>query len=65
MIINWLQEIWCEYEADLYSNKHFLSSVENKTWKNFMPVQHGIWMHDLCDTGFFSFFQALFSLLLM
>ena len=35
MIINWLQEIWCEYEADLHSNKHFLSSVENKTWKNF------------------------------
>ena len=47
-------------------------TVINTSWavlkirpeKIFMPVQHGIWMHDLCDTGFFFFFQALFSLLL-
>ena len=23
--------------------------VENRTWKNSGP--HGIWTHDLCDTG--------------
>ena len=35
-------------------------AVVNTTWKKLMPVQHGIWMHDLCDTGFFSFFRPYF-----
>ena len=43
-------------------------TVINTSWavlkirpeKIFMPVQHGIWMHDLCNTGFFSFFRPYF-----
>ena len=35
-------------------------AVVNTTWKKLMPVQHGIWMHDLCDTGFFSFSRPYF-----
>ena len=35
-------------------------AIVNTTWKKLMPVQHGIWMHDLCDTGFFSFFRPYF-----
>ena len=60
MIINWLQEIWCEYEADLHSDKHFPSSVENKTWKNF----HACTARDLnawpLRYWFFSFFRPYF-----
>ena len=26
-----------EYESDLRSNKHYLSSSENRAWKNFRP----------------------------
>ena len=37
--------LFCEYESDLRSNEHHLSSSE-KAWKKF-----GIWTHDLCDTG--------------
>ena len=64
MIINWLQEIWGEYEADLHVINTSWAVLKIRPEKIFMPVQHGIWMHDLCDTGFFFFFQALFSLLL-
>ena len=39
-----------EYESDLRSNEHYLNSSENKAWKK-NPGLHGIWTHDLCDTG--------------
>ena len=29
----------CEYESDLRSNEHYLSSIKNKAWKKFRPVQ--------------------------
>ena len=35
-----------EYESDLCSNEHYLSSNENKVWKN-----SGIWTHDLTNTN--------------
>ena len=38
-----------EYEGDLRSNEHYLSSSENKVWKT--SGLYGIWTHDLCDTG--------------
>ena len=38
-----------EYESDPRSNVHYLSSSENKAWKN--SGLYGIWTHDLCDTG--------------
>ena len=28
-----------EYESDLRSNKHYLSSSENRAWKKFRPAQ--------------------------
>ena len=36
-----------EYESDLHSNEHYLSSSENKAWKN--SGLYGIWTHDLCE----------------
>ena len=33
------QTAYCEYESDLRSNEHYLSSRENKAWKKFRPVQ--------------------------
>ena len=39
----------CEYERDLRSNEHYLSSSENKAWKS--SGLYGIWTHDLCDTS--------------
>ena len=50
-IINWLQEIWCEYETDLCSSEHYLSSGENKTWKKLMTSAILV---------FFSFFRPYF-----
>ena len=38
-----------EYESDLRSNKHFVSSSENKACKN--SGLYGIWTRDLRDTG--------------
>ena len=38
-----------EYEGDLRSNKHFVSSSENKACKKFRSVWD--WTRDLCDTG--------------
>ena len=38
-----------EYEGDLRSNKHFVSSSENKAVKN--SGLYGIWSRDLCDTA--------------
>ena len=38
-----------EYESNLRSNEHYLSSNENKAWKN--SGLYGIWIHDLCNTG--------------
>ena len=43
-------------------------TVINTSWavlkirpeKIFMPVQHGIWMHDLCDSSFFFSFRPYF-----
>lgn len=37
-----------EYGTDFHSNKYFLNSREKKARKNF---RHGIWTHDLCDSG--------------
>ena len=34
-----IQIINREYKSDLHSNEHYLSSSENKAWKNFRPVQ--------------------------
>ena len=31
----------CEYESDLGSNEHYLSSSENKAWKKFRPLWYG------------------------
>ena len=36
-----------KYESDLHSNEHYLSSSENKAWKN--SGLYGIWTHDLCE----------------
>ena len=36
-----------EYESDLHSNEHYMSSSENKAWKN--SGLYGIWTHDLCE----------------
>ena len=38
-----------EYESDLLITENYSSSGENKAWKN--ACVHGIWTHDLCDTG--------------
>ena len=38
-----------ENESDPRSNEHYLSSSENKAWKN--SGVDGIWLHDLCDTS--------------
>lgn len=38
-----------EYESDLLITENYSSSGENKAWKN--AGVHGIWTHDLCDTG--------------
>ena len=38
-----------EYESDLCSNEHYLSSSENKAWKN--SGLYGIWTHDLTNTN--------------
>ena len=37
-------------ESNPRSNAHYLSSSENKAWKKHSGL-HGIWTHDLCDTG--------------
>ena len=37
-----------EYESDLRSNEHYLSSSENKAWKKL--GLHEIWAHDPCVT---------------
>ena len=39
-----------EYESDLRSNEHYLSSSENKAWKKNSGL-YGIWTYDLYDTG--------------
>ena len=36
-----------EYESDLRSNKHYLSSSENRAWKKFRPVQDFLWIHSI------------------
>ena len=38
-------------ESDPRSNVHCLGSSENKAWKKKNSGPHGIWTHDLCDTG--------------
>ena len=43
------QNIIREYESDLRSNEHYLSSSEMKAWKK--SGLYGIWTNDLCDTG--------------
>ena len=43
------QNIIREYESDLRSNEHYLSSSEKKAWKK--SGLYGIWTHDFCDTG--------------
>ena len=40
---NW--ELWNEYESELRSSEHYLTSSENKAWKVW------IWIHELCNTG--------------
>ena len=39
-----------EYESDLRSNEHYLSSGEKKAWKKYSGL-YGIWTHDLCEIG--------------
>ena len=39
-----------EYEGDLRSNEHYLSSSENEAWKKHSGLDV-IWTQDLCDTG--------------
>ena len=38
-----------EYDSDLHSKEHYLTSSEKKAWKN--SGLYGIWTHDRCDTG--------------
>ena len=44
----------CRYkevnESDPRSNAHYSSISENKAWIKHSGL-HGIWTHDLCDTG--------------
>ena len=39
-----------EYESDRRSSEHYLSSSENRAWKNNSGL-YEIWAHDLCHTG--------------
>ena len=49
MKVTFLNSGWRrEYERDLRSNEHYLSSRETKAWKRFKPVR--VWTHELCDT---------------
>ena len=41
--------MFSEYESNLHSNEHYLSSSENKAWKN--SGLYGIWAHDLCNAS--------------
>ena len=43
-------EIKLDYESDLHSNEHYLSSSEKKAWKKNSGL-YGIWTYDLYDTG--------------
>ena len=38
-----------KYESDFRSNENYLSSSENKLWKE--SGLYGIWNHGFCDTG--------------
>ena len=35
----WTTVLSYEYESDLHSNEHLLSSNENRAWKKFMSVR--------------------------
>ena len=58
-----------EYESDLGSNEHYLSSSENKAWKIFRPLRYGctgmakVMGWNPVQIGL-NFFQALFPPLL-
>ena len=39
------------YKNNLRSDKHNLSSSENRAWKKKNSGLYGIWTHDLYDTG--------------
>ena len=50
----WKSYIWTAdkdaNESDARSDVHYLSSSENKAWKEKSGL-YGIWTQDLCDTG--------------